>query len=190
VFVTHDIDEAIKVGDRIAVLQQGGKLAQYGTPAELLTYPASKFVEDFVGADRGLKRLALQRVRDVDLWKAPIVRAGEPVSDARAKIADSEVRFPLLVDGDGKPVGWLSEKGLQGERIEPELRSSAEPVVELDDVLRDALSDLLQADAKYGPVVDEHGQVVGVLSLEMVGQALQAEPDEVRHGADAVLPEA
>ena len=77
VFVTHDIDEAIKMGDRIAVLQKGGKLAQYAPPAELLMQPANAFVEDFVGADRALKRLALQRVRDVDLWEAPLVRVGE-----------------------------------------------------------------------------------------------------------------
>ena len=85
VFVTHDIDEAIKMGDRIAVLRKGGKLAQYSPPAELLMYPAGEFVEDFVGADRALKRLALQRVRDIDLWKAPLVRVGEPVAEAQAR---------------------------------------------------------------------------------------------------------
>ena len=94
VFVTHDIDEAIKMGDRIAVLEQGGILAQYGPPAELLMAPAKPFVEDFVGADRALKRLALQRVRDVNLWKAPLVRAGEPVAEARAKVQASEVPYP------------------------------------------------------------------------------------------------
>src|SRR5215210_6766546 len=78
VFVTHDIDEAIKMGDRIAVLRKGGVLAQYATPAELLMEPADQFVQDFVGADRALKRLALQRVRDIDLWKAATVRSGEP----------------------------------------------------------------------------------------------------------------
>jgi osmoprotectant transport system ATP-binding protein len=76
VFVTHDIDEAIKMGDRIAVLKKGGHLAQYASPAELLMRPADQFVEDFVGADRSLKRLALQRVRDIDLWKAALVHAG------------------------------------------------------------------------------------------------------------------
>ncbi len=111
VFVTHDIDEAIKMGDRIAVLQKGGKLAQYASPAELLMYPADPFVEDFVGADRALKRLALQRVRDIDLWKAPLVRVGEPVAEARAKLADAEVPYPLLVDDDGRPLGWLSRAG-------------------------------------------------------------------------------
>jgi osmoprotectant transport system ATP-binding protein len=185
VFVTHDIDEAIKMGDRIAVMQKGGKLAQYAPPAELLMYPEGRFVEDFVGADRALKRLALQRVRDVDLWRAPLVRVGEPVAEARAKVADSEVHIPLLVDGQGTPLGWLSEKGMRGERVERELRSGPEPILELDDVLRDALSDLLQEEAQYGPVVDHRGHVAGVLSIEILGHALRTDPDAVPHGADA-----
>ena len=187
VFVTHDIDEAIKMGDRIAVLKQGGKLAQYATPAELLMYPADPFVEDFVGADRALKRLALQRVRDIDLWRAPLVRVGEPVASARAKVEESDLPYPLLVDADDRPVGWLSERGLTGERVARELRSGPEPVVELDDVLRDALSDLLQAETQYGPVVDARGHVAGVLSVEVIGQALKADPDEVPSGADSLL---
>jgi osmoprotectant transport system ATP-binding protein len=185
VFVTHDIDEAIKVGDRIAIMQRGGKLAQYAPPAELLMYPQGRFVEDFVGADRALKRLALQRVRDVDLWKAPLVRVGEPVAEARAKAADSEVPYPLLIDADGRPIGWLSEKGMQGERVEEELRSAARPVLELDDVLRDALSDLLQEEARYGPVVDHRGQVAGVLSIELLAHVLRTDPEQVPSGADA-----
>ncbi len=185
VFVTHDIDEAIKMGDRIAILQKGGKLAQYAPPAELLMYPKGRFVEDFVGADRALKRLALQRVRDVDLWKAPLVRIGEPVPEAHAKAEDSEVPYPLLVDDDGRPLGWLSERGLQGERVEEELRSPAKPVLELDDILRDALSDLLQEEARYGPVVDHDGAVCGVLSIEMLAHALRTDPEEVPSGADA-----
>src|SRR4051812_11657004 len=87
VFVTHDIDEAIKMGDQIAILKKGGKLAQYAPPAELLTNPADEFVEDFVGADRALKRLALQRVGEVDLWTAPLVREGDLMDDVRAKLA-------------------------------------------------------------------------------------------------------
>jgi osmoprotectant transport system ATP-binding protein len=186
VFVTHDIDEAIKMGDHIAVLQQGGRLAQYAPPAELLMYPADPFVEDFVGADRALKRLALQRVRDVDLWKAPLVRVGEPVAEARAKLADSEVPYPLLVDEQGKPLGWLSERALVGERVSDELRSRASPVLEMEDVLRDALSDLLAEEAQYGPVVDERGAVAGVLSIEILSHALRTNPDEVPSGADAL----
>ena len=146
VFVTHDIDEAIKMGDRIAIMQRGGKLAQYAPPAELLMQPANSFVEDFVGADRALKRLSLQRVRDIDLWQA------------------HEVPYTLETDDSGHPLSWLSPDGR---------RSSATPVLELDDVLRDALSDLLSEEAQYGPVVDERGEVVGVLSIEILARALQ-----------------
>ena len=186
VFVTHDIDEAIKMGDRIAILQVGGKLAQYATPSEILLHPANDFVEDFVGADRALKRLALQRVRDVDLWKAPLVQEGEPAAEARAKLDDSEVPYPLLVDDQGRPQGWLSERALEGERVTGELRSRATPILELDDVLRDALSDLLSEEARYGPVVDARGAVAGVLSIEILSHALQTDPDEVPSGADAL----
>ena len=186
VFVTHDIDEAIKMGDRIAVLQKGGKLAQFASPADLLMYPASKFVEDFVGADRALKRLALQRVRDIDLWKAAIVRVGEPVAEARAKLADADLEMALLVDDSHRPLGWLSEAALSGERVEDKRRSEAEPIVEMDDILRDALSDLLASDTRYGPVVDNSGKVVGVLSLEVIGGFLHEPSSEARSGADLV----
>jgi osmoprotectant transport system ATP-binding protein len=177
VFVTHDIDEAIKMGDRIAIMQEGGFLAQYAPPAELLMYPANPFVEDFVGADRALKRLALQRVRDVDLWRAPLVRAGESVAEARAKLAVSEVAYALLVDGDGRPLGWLSERALAGERVREEFTSGPEPVVELDDILRDALSDLLAHQVQYGPVIDPQGRVVGVLSIELLSHAIAETPE-------------
>ncbi len=161
VFVTHDIDEAIKMGDRIAIMQRGGKLAQYAPPAELLMHPANPFVEDFVGADRALKRLSLQRVRDVDLWTAPLIREGEPTG-----ATTGDVPYSLQVDADGRPQAWLSPDGH---------RSPATPLLELDDVLRDALSDLLAAESQYGPVVDARGRVVGVLSIEILAHALQEE---------------
>ena len=158
VFVTHDIDEAIKMGDRIAVMQKGGHLAQYATPAELLSSPANAFVEDFVGADRGLKRLALERVRDVDLWRAPLVRDGE-----ESPAGDYDIDYPLVVDESGRPVRWLSG-------------SRAEPVVELDDVLRDALSEMLEQETMYAPVVDQRGAVAGVLSIEIIGHTIAQVP--------------
>jgi osmoprotectant transport system ATP-binding protein len=71
--------------------------------------------------------------------------------------------------------------------VEHELRSGADPIVELDDVLRDALSDLLQHETQYGPVVDARGRVAGVLSVEVIGQALQKSPEQVPHGADAAF---
>ena len=186
VFVTHDIDEAIKIGDRIAVLKKGGFLAQYATPGELLMYPADRFVEDFVGADRALKRLALQRVRDIDLWKAAAVRVGTPVAEARRLIEDSDIPIGLLVDERRRPQGWLSDRALAGERVTADLRSPAEPLIDLDEVLRDALAGLLASETRYGAVVDDRGGLAGVLSLEVVQQFLQSSPAEARSGAEMV----
>ena len=190
VFVTHDIDEAIKMGDRIAVLKKGGKLAQYAEPGDLLAFPKDKFVEDFVGADRALKRLALQRVRDIDLWTVPTLRAGEATSEVKRKQADADIDIPLLVDDSGKPLGWLSTRAFSGERVEADFRSKAEPIVELDDVLRDALSDLLAHGTQYAAVVDERGAVAGALSLEVIARFLKtAEPGDARTGPDLVAEE-
>ncbi|MEJ7825645.1 MAG: ABC transporter ATP-binding protein [Solirubrobacteraceae bacterium] len=186
VFVTHDIDEAIKMGDRIAVMQVGGKLAQFAPPAELLMSPASPFVEDFVGADRALKRLALQRVRDIDLWTVATCLPGEATADVRERVAEADLDIPLLVDAERRPVGWLSERGLTGERVRPELRSPAEPVVELDDILRDALSDLLARESMYGPVVDAGGHVVGALSIQAISHAIGNARAEVLGPAERV----
>ena len=186
IFVTHDIDEAIKMGDRIAVMQVGGKLEQYARPAELLMAPATKFVEDFVGADRALKRLALQRVRDIDLWSVATCRTGELTGEVRKRVADADLDIALLVDDQDRPMGWLSERALLGERVRDERRSPADPVVELDDILRDALSDLLAKETMYGPVVDSSGRTVGVLSIQVISHAVGSASGEVPGPAELV----
>ena len=180
-FVTHDIDEAIKMGDRIAVLEVGGKLSQYATPAELLMDPANPFVEDFVGADRALKRLALLRVADIDLWEAPLAHVGQATEEVRAKLQGAEVPHALVVDQERRPLGWLSDADLGRETVPLEPDTSPDPVVELDDVMRDALSDLLQAETRYAPVVDSQGRIAGVLSVEIISEFLtspEAHTDE------------
>ena len=113
VFVTHDIDEAIKLGDRIAVMQQGGLLAQYAPPAELLMRPANAFVEDFVGADRALKRLSLQRVRDIQLLPGrdgatgPRIASDALLRDALSDLLAHEAQYGPVVE-NGRVVGVLS----------------------------------------------------------------------------------
>jgi len=124
-------------------------LAQYATPPELLMQPADEFVEDFVGADRALKRLSLTRVRDIDLWD---VDAAQP--------------FVLVTDDDGRPVAWERD----GRRL-------AALTVERDDVLRDALSNLLRSEVEYGVVVDEHGRVSGLLGVEIIHDFLVPEAE-------------
>jgi osmoprotectant transport system ATP-binding protein len=182
-FVTHDIDEAIKMGDRVAVLREGGRVEQYATPAELLMAPANEFVEDFVGADRALKRLALMRVGDINLWKAPLAHVGQASAEVRAKLAspDVEIPYPLLVDSERRPLGWLSERDLDGEVVPQQPDSPLGPVLERDDVMRDALADLLQHESQYAPVVDHQGRIAGVLSVEIISEFLaspEAKSDE------------
>ncbi|HVD37725.1 MAG TPA: ATP-binding cassette domain-containing protein [Solirubrobacterales bacterium] len=182
-FVTHDIDEAIKMGDRIAVMREGGRVEQYATPAELLMAPANEFVEDFVGADRALKRLALMRVRDIRLWEAPLAHVGQATAEVRAKLEspDVEVPFPLLVDGERRPLGWLSERDLAADLVPGRPDSPLGPVLELDDVMRDALADLLQHETQYAPVIDHAGRIAGVLSVEIISEFLgspEAKSDE------------
>jgi len=171
-FVTHDIDEAIKMGDRIAVMREGGRVAQYATPAELLMDPADEFVEDFVGADRALKRLALMRVADIDLWEAPLAYVGQPCAEVRRKLESAEVPYPLLVDGERRPLGWLSERDLRGETVPARPGTPLGPLLERDDVVRDALADILQGGAQYAAVIDRERRIAGVLSVEIISEFL------------------
>jgi osmoprotectant transport system ATP-binding protein len=187
-FVTHDIDEAIKMGDRIAILEQGGVLAQYATPAELLMVPANGFVEDFVGADRALKRLALLTVGDVDLWEAPLAHVGQSTAEVRAKLEGAEVPHALLVDDERRPLGWLSESDLAQEIVPRSPDSSPDPVLDLRDVLRDALSDLMQAESMYAPVTDGRGHIAGVLSVEIISDFLNSPAAQVEEHPAAERP--
>ncbi|HVW47637.1 MAG TPA: ABC transporter ATP-binding protein, partial [Solirubrobacterales bacterium] len=182
-FVTHDIDEAIKMGDRIAIMKEHGRVEQYATPAEILMAPANGFVEDFVGADRALKRLSLMRVRDINLWKAPHARAGRPTSEVRAQLAapDVEVPYALLVDERERPQGWLTARDLAADTVPDTADAPLGPVLETGDVMRDALADLLQGESMYAPVVDHDGSVVGILSVEIISEFLaspEAKTDE------------
>jgi osmoprotectant transport system ATP-binding protein len=187
-FVTHDIDEAVKMGDRVAILQEGGVLAQYATPAELLMAPATGFVEDFVGADRALKRLALMRVRDIDLWTAPLAFVGQSMAEVRAKLDGAEVPHALLVDSERRPIGWLSESDLRADTVPATPDSGPEPILDLDDVMRDALADLLQSETQYAPVTDAQGRIAGVLSIEIISDFLGSPEAKVEEHAAVERP--
>ena len=108
-FVTHDIDEAIKMGDVVAVFRAGGVVEQFGTPAEILASPATPFVARFVGADRGLKRLSLTRVTDLELESAATAHVGEEAAQARRRVTGARPRYLLLLDAQDRPVGWVDE---------------------------------------------------------------------------------
>jgi osmoprotectant transport system ATP-binding protein len=101
IFVTHDIDEAIKMGDRIAILREGGVLAQYASPDEILAHPADDFVARFVGADRALKRLALARVGDLELLESSSVAPDSPTLTPETSLRDA---LSLILSEDGRPL--------------------------------------------------------------------------------------
>ncbi|HXG26214.1 MAG TPA: ABC transporter ATP-binding protein [Candidatus Binatia bacterium] len=174
-FVTHDIDEAIKMGDLVAVMQLGGRLAQFGTPDEILASPASDFVARFVGADRGLKRLALVRVRDLELRSVATARAGEPAEEGRRRVAADPFPYLLLVDDARRPIGWVDDRALAtAATLRAEEATAASPLLDRHTTLKDALSRLLEAGVQAGIVVDEQGAVEGLVTVEMVMEHLRA----------------
>ena len=110
-FVTHDIDEAIRLGDLVAVFQTGGILAQFDTPDAILGAPASDFVAHFVGTDRGLKRLSLSRVAELEPRPAVTGTVGADAAEARTRtLADPASPWLLLLDAAGRPLGWVHER--------------------------------------------------------------------------------
>jgi osmoprotectant transport system ATP-binding protein len=111
IFVTHDIDEAIKMGDRIAILREGGVLAQYASPEEILSEPADDFVAQFVGADRALKRLALSRVGDLELLDAAPHAAESPALGPGTSLRDA---LSLILSEDGRPLPVTENGGVKG----------------------------------------------------------------------------
>ena len=172
VFVTHDIEEAAKLGDRIAVLSTGGVLEQYDTPAEVLGRPATPFVADFVGSDRGVRRLAVVKIEEGDLADPPGVSPDTTMAEARAKGEAMDAKWAVVVDGDRSLVGWVSlEPGVDGP-VGPHVKKFAVQVP-LGTTLRAALGEMLQHDVRWVPVVDEEDRYLGVLTPNRLHAAMR-----------------
>jgi osmoprotectant transport system ATP-binding protein len=174
VFVTHDVDEAIKMADRIAILQRGGILAQYDTPQAILQNPASEFVERFVGADRGLKRLSLARVGDLPFLEPIVVRAGEAFSEVRGRMDRAGGHYALVVDESDRPIGWIDRWRLEGDgSVSTEMATEGAPTVQPETTQRDALSAMLGSSVQLGVVVDERDRVLGLISVDAISSTLR-----------------
>jgi osmoprotectant transport system ATP-binding protein len=174
-FVTHDIDEAIKLGDRVAVMAHGGHVAQYAPPEELLAHPASDFVARFVGSDRGLKRLSLLRVRDLPLRMPPTAHIGDDALEARRRTAADPFPYLLLVDADDRPIGWIGGGAIppQGPLAE-DLAVPMSPFLDAQTTLKDALSMLLASEVQAGLVVDPQERLVGMITVDQIAATLRS----------------
>ena len=172
VMVTHDIDEAIKLGDHVAVLQVGGRIAQLARPAELLAHPADNFVADFLGRDRGYRALGFQSAR-VPLHDEPTIRLGSSISDARAT-ADGD-GWVLVVDDRRHPQGWARPADLPGEgSIDERSLALGGTLARVDGPLRVALDAALSSPSRRGVVVDGDGALAGTCQATEVLSVIES----------------
>jgi osmoprotectant transport system ATP-binding protein len=177
VFVTHDIEEAVKMGDRIAILDVGGILAQYDTPAEVLGSPATPMVADFVGTDRALKRLKVTPIDPEHLEHPPTVVPTASLADARTAMDRAGADWVAVVNGDSRLRGHVRRANADGDEAVSDRTERVEAWVAIDDYLENALAAMLLTD--YGWVAVVHGdEFVGVLTPDAIYRALRSSLDE------------
>ena len=172
VFVTHDIDEAIKLADKIAILNVGGVVEQYAPPEEILREPANAFVKQFVGAERGLKRLALMKVRDIQVEEGPVVAPTDSVDDARRAMEKFDYDWTSVVDGDHL-LGWVDEGMLRGkQRVSEAAPKPFGAYVTKESTLRQALDSIVTSRTKVAVVATEGQRYAGILTLERISREI------------------
>jgi osmoprotectant transport system ATP-binding protein len=167
VFVTHDIDEAIKMGNRIAILREGSEIAQIDTPEVILADPADEFVENFLGSGAILKGLTLKKVRDIDLHMVPTLELPVLRDDALRILEDSPEKTAVLLDSEHRPLRWVTEASLN--RTTQPIEKSGKPItidLQPEDTLQDALGVMLQSSVGMAVVVDRRGKYLGCCSIE------------------------
>ena len=170
VFVTHDIDEAVYLGTRTALLNVGGILEQYDTPERILAQPSGEFVRDFLGGERGLKRLALLPVASANLRRGPIVDVGDTAQQARAVMTEHGVDWVGVLD-EGRLLGWVGDEQLDDRALrEAELRPFLVSL-SADSSLREALDAVVTSHARVAVVLDG-ARYVGMLDLESIAEGI------------------
>jgi osmoprotectant transport system ATP-binding protein len=177
VFVTHDIDEAIKMGDRIAIFKEGSQLAQYDTPEQILTAPADDFVAEFIGRNASLKRLNLSYVGDIDPRPWPTVSVNASITEARETLRNSAESALIVVDEAGRPHSWVSPEDLnragEGSSLE-EIGQTPRAIVEPRATLSDALNELIAARYAVTLVVDDAGKLQGVVDIDQINDSIRS----------------
>jgi osmoprotectant transport system ATP-binding protein len=170
VFVTHDIDEAIKMADRIAILNRGAHVEQYAPPEEILRAPANDFVEGFVGAERGLKRLALIPISAIEIDPGPVVAPTATEEEARRAIREGGFGWVSVV-ADGELLGWIDEEALDGAATADDARPRKfSAYVTVNDSLRKALDSIVTSSTNVAVVVSEGQRYLGILTLDRLSR--------------------
>jgi osmoprotectant transport system ATP-binding protein len=170
-FVTHDIDEAIKLGDKVAVLRTGGVLAQYDEPSALLARPADKFVEEFVGRDRGYRGLGFLSADGLPIGELATVPLGTPAATAREIIGGG---WAVVVDSDQRPQGWVRVGQLADGPVTADSLIAGGSLYDTESgSLRGALDSALSSPSGLGVAVDANGGVVGSVSADDVLAVLE-----------------
>lgn len=172
VCVTHDFDEAVKLGDWIAVFDEGARIVQYDAPERVLAEPADEFVEDFIGSGAGLKQLTLTRVREVDLVPAVTTRPGEDVRAVLGRVDEAGTRDVVVVDDRGRPLSWPSRRQLERFGTVPGEHNDRLPLVGTGATLNDALDTMLVSSTGAALVVGPRDRFEGVIYVETVMAAI------------------
>ncbi|MGW9245437.1 betaine/proline/choline family ABC transporter ATP-binding protein [Streptomyces badius] len=180
-FVTHDIEEAVRLGDRIAVYGQG-RIEQFDSPATVLGAPATSYVADFVGADRGLKRLSVTPIEESDLDQPPVVHLDDPLATATERLRSEGARWAVVLDGRDNLHGWIPADAATGATAEGTVREHArrmEAWLPLGAPLKQAFATMLQHDAGWIAVIDKEseGRFLGVLTPARLHEALRRSID-------------
>ncbi|MFD0857851.1 ABC transporter ATP-binding protein [Roseovarius aquimarinus] len=171
-FVSHDIDEAVKMGDKIAIFREG-MIEQYDSPDTVLAHPVNAFVADFVGADRTLKRLRLVSVEEVADPNAPTVSRHSKAKDVLSAVQQSIARVAVVIDSDHKPLGYVTADMLEGARGNVgDLAKPLPAVVPFRADLRAVVSEMFAHDIMWLTAVDDAGRFVGVVTQPAVTGAL------------------
>jgi osmoprotectant transport system ATP-binding protein len=171
-FVSHDIDEAVKMADKIAIFR-AGRLEQFASPDEILAHPANAFVADFVGSDRTLKRLRLVRVGDALEAPVPTLAADDPLERVRALMHEHGLRIMVVVDAQGRPQGYLDrDLVLATSGTASEHRKDLPATVRIEDDLRTAVSRMFMHDVRWIACVDCDGAFAGFVSQRGITRLL------------------
>ncbi|HXJ63209.1 MAG TPA: betaine/proline/choline family ABC transporter ATP-binding protein [Actinomycetota bacterium] len=166
VFVTHDIDEAIKMADRIVILNRGAQVEQFAPPEEILRAPANEFVEGFVGVDRGLKRLALIPVSSIKVEPGPVVTSAATADEARNAIEAGGLGWVSVVDS-GELLGWIDGSDISSATTVADTKPHRfSAYVTAKDSLREALDSIVTSETNVAVVVSEGQRYLGILTVE------------------------